>query len=109
MRIEQQILSNLIYNEHYCRKVIPFLKKEYFSDRKESVVVTQIIETGNVDYPKTNYVSATNSLLVYNTLKANIPFIQAETIACVVAKRVHSLSTLLSFVVVKPFKRATAS
>jgi hypothetical protein len=44
-------------------------------------VVTKIIETGNVDYPKSNYVSASNSLLVYNTLKANIPFIQAETIA----------------------------
>ena len=44
-------------------------------------VVTKIIETGNVDYPKSNYASASNSLLVYNTLKANIPFIQAETIA----------------------------
>ena len=44
-------------------------------------VVTKIIETGNVDYPKSNYVSASNSLLVYNTLKDNIPFIQAETIA----------------------------
>ena len=44
-------------------------------------VVTKIIETGNVDYPKSNYVSASNSLLVYNTLKNNIPFIQAETIA----------------------------
>ena len=47
MRIEQQILSNLIYDEHYCRKVIPFLKREYFSDRKESVVVTQIIDFFN--------------------------------------------------------------
>ncbi len=47
MRIEQQILSNLIHNEHYCRKVIPFLKREYFGDRKESVVVQQIIEFFN--------------------------------------------------------------
>lgn len=38
MRIEQQILSRLIYDEHYCRKVIPFVKSEYFADRKESIV-----------------------------------------------------------------------
>ena len=47
MRIEQQILSNLIHNEHYCRKVIPFLKKEYFGDRKESAIIYQIAEFFN--------------------------------------------------------------
>ena len=47
MRIEQQILSNLIHDEQYCRKVIPFLKKEYFADRKESIIVSQIIEFFN--------------------------------------------------------------
>jgi replicative DNA helicase len=47
MRIEQQILSNLIHDEQYCRKVIPFLKKEYFGDRKENVIVHQIIEFFN--------------------------------------------------------------
>ena len=47
MRIEQQILTNLIHDEHYCRKVIPFLKREYFGDRKESVIVQQIIEFFN--------------------------------------------------------------
>jgi hypothetical protein len=44
--------------------------------------VTQIIESGNYDgFTKTIYSSAVNSVTVYNTLKANIPFIQAETIA----------------------------
>ena len=47
MRIEQQILSNLIYDEHYCRKVIPFLKREYFADRKESIVIKEIIDFFN--------------------------------------------------------------
>ena len=47
MRIEQQILSNLIFNEHYCRKVIPFIKQEYFSERKESVIVRQISDFFN--------------------------------------------------------------
>jgi replicative DNA helicase len=44
MRLEQQILSRLIYDENYCRKVIPFLKHEYFSERKESVVIREISE-----------------------------------------------------------------
>lgn len=47
MRIEQQILTNLIHDEHYCRKVIPFLKREYFGDRKESVIMTEIVEFFN--------------------------------------------------------------
>ena len=47
MRIEQQILSNLIHDENYCRKVIPFLKREYFGDRKESVIVKEIIDFFN--------------------------------------------------------------
>ena len=43
MRIEQKILANLIHNEQYCRKVLPFLTKAYFSDRKEAVIVDEII------------------------------------------------------------------
>lgn len=31
--IENVILSNLIYNEKYARKALPFLKSEYFHDR----------------------------------------------------------------------------
>jgi replicative DNA helicase len=47
MRIEQKILSNLVNDEQYCRKVIPFLKKEYFSDRKEVIVAQEIVEFFN--------------------------------------------------------------
>lgn len=32
MAIENVILSNLVFNEEYSRKVLPFLKTEYFSD-----------------------------------------------------------------------------
>ena len=52
MRIEQQILTNLIHDENYCRKVIPFLKSEYFGDRKESIIIKQIIDFFN-KYNKT--------------------------------------------------------
>jgi replicative DNA helicase len=44
MRIEQAILSNLIHNEDYCRKVVPHLKKEYFADRKEALVAGLLLK-----------------------------------------------------------------
>jgi replicative DNA helicase len=47
MRIEQKILSNLIYDEQYCRKVIPFIKREYFTDRKESIIAYETVEFFN--------------------------------------------------------------
>lgn len=47
MRIEQKILTNLIYDEQYCRKVIPFIKKEYFADRKEAILAAQIVSFFN--------------------------------------------------------------
>ena len=42
-RIETSIISNLIENEEYGRKVIPHLKKEYFTDRKEAIVMSIIM------------------------------------------------------------------
>jgi len=51
MRIEKTILSNLIHNEEFCRKVVPFLKTEYFSDRKEAVIVSELIKFF-IDYNK---------------------------------------------------------
>ena len=43
-RIEATILSNLIHNEEYTRKVIPFLKVEYFNDYTESVIFKTVSE-----------------------------------------------------------------
>ena len=44
MRIETKILSNLVYDEQYCRKVIPFIKTDYFSERKEAILSKIIVE-----------------------------------------------------------------
>ena len=40
--IEQTILTNLIYNEQYTRKVLPFIRGDYFSDRIERTVFEEI-------------------------------------------------------------------
>ena len=42
MRLEQTILRNLIYNEEYIRKVLPFLKDEYFSDSIERTIFKEL-------------------------------------------------------------------
>ena len=42
--IERTTLSNLVYNEPYARKVIPFIKPEYFANRQERVVFEEIIK-----------------------------------------------------------------
>ena len=47
--IEELILSNLIYNEEYSRKVIPFLKDEYFHDHDHKIIF-QIIQKFILDY-----------------------------------------------------------
>jgi len=41
-RIETTILRNLVYNEEYSRKVIPFLKPDYFDQRTEKVIFEEI-------------------------------------------------------------------
>jgi len=41
-RLENSILKNLIYNEEYTRKVLPFISSEYFSDNVEKNIFVEI-------------------------------------------------------------------
>jgi replicative DNA helicase len=43
-RLELTILRNLVYNEDYSRKVIPFIQPEYFEQRSERVVFEEIVQ-----------------------------------------------------------------
>ncbi len=47
MKLEQTILRNLITNEDYLRKSLPFLKDEYFTDRSEKVIYDEILSFTN--------------------------------------------------------------
>jgi len=44
MNLEVTILSNLIYNEKYTRKVIPFLKSDYFTTKTNKIIFLEIHE-----------------------------------------------------------------
>ena len=66
MTIQTTILSNLIHNEEYTRKVIPFIRSEYFTDYTEREIYkvvsnyvekynnTPSIEAIDIDLQKTN-------------------------------------------------------
>lgn len=42
-KVEFLILRNLLYNEQYTRKVIPFIKAEYFEDVNQKIVFEEIL------------------------------------------------------------------
>lgn len=44
MRIETSIINNLLVDEEYSRKVVPFLEMEYFSERSERALVDEITD-----------------------------------------------------------------
>jgi replicative DNA helicase len=43
-KIEFLILRNLIYNEDYVRKVLPFIKNEYFEDENQKIVFEEVLD-----------------------------------------------------------------
>ena len=43
-KVEFLILRNLLHNEEYVRKVIPFIKSEYFEDFNQKVLFEEILK-----------------------------------------------------------------
>jgi len=43
-RIEATILRNLVFNEDYSRKVIPFIQPNYFEQKSEKVIFEEIVQ-----------------------------------------------------------------
>ena len=43
-RIETTILRNLVFNEEYSRKVIPFIEPDYFEQRTEKIIFKEITQ-----------------------------------------------------------------
>ena len=41
-RIELLILRNLLYNEEYARKVVPFIKDEYFEEQNQKIIYQEV-------------------------------------------------------------------
>ena len=61
-RLEHSILKNLIYNETFARKVLPFLRTDYFSDNTEKVVYKEVDD----------FINKYNSLPTHEALIINL-------------------------------------
>ena len=46
-RLETTILKNLIYNEEFTRKVLPFIQSDYFSESSEKIIFNEVHEFVN--------------------------------------------------------------
>ena len=66
-RLEETILKNLIFNEDFARKTVPFIKSEYFSDKTEKVVFDEV----------TNFINEYKNLPTYEALVIN--FTESKT------------------------------
>ena len=42
-KVEILILRNLLYNEEYLRKVVPFIKADYFEDPQQKIVFEEVL------------------------------------------------------------------
>ena len=84
-RLEQTIIKNLIYNEEYIRKVLPFIRPDYFSDNTEKIVFKEIFEFINqYKNPPTH-----EALVINFTEKKNITEPQLQE-AIELLNKVHS-------------------
>ena len=45
-RIETTILRNLVFNEDYSRKVIPFIQPDYFEQKTEKIIFEEVVQIG---------------------------------------------------------------
>ena len=84
-RLEQTIIKNLIYNEEYVRKVLPFIRPDYFSDNAEKIVFKEIFEFINqYKNPPTH-----EALVINFTEKKNLTEPQVQE-AIELLNKVHS-------------------
>ena len=61
-RVEHLILKNLMYNEPFTRKVLPYLQPEYFEDRSEKVLFEEV----------NSFISTYNNLPTKEALTINL-------------------------------------
>ena len=84
-RLEQIILKNLIYNEPYTRKVLPFIRSDYFSDDIEKIVFKEVFDFVN----KYKNLPTQESLIINFTESKNLTELQVKS-AIELLKNVHS-------------------
>ena len=78
-RIEQTILKNLIQSDSFSRKVLPFIKDEYFTETDEKTVFNEIKDYFE-KYTKTPTAEALLINLENNTRLSDSDLVQSKSI-----------------------------
>lgn len=98
--IEQTIFGNLIFREDYGRKVIPFLKKEYFQDVNDKILF-EIIENYVMKY---NRFPTKEAMAIDLSAMTGINDDQVKTIAKTIEQLDYDPKTELDWIVDKTEK-----
>ena len=67
--LESAVLRNLLCNEEYLRKVLPFLKSEYFLERTQKVVYNEL----------SNYLEKYNNVPTAEIIKISVEQLDTVT------------------------------
>jgi len=89
MRLETEILSNLIFDEEYARKVIAFLREDYFLDVEHRTVFASIAE----HFQKYNACPSKNALLI------SLKTIEKLLKTCMPSRKNLSMDCLMSLLI----------
>ena len=89
-KLETTILRNLFYHEEFTRKVLPFIREDYFADKTEKIIFKQIESFVNKYNNLPTYESVVIEVIVLLVVNAPV------TVVDVVAK---SIETVLPVVV----------
>ena len=98
--LEQTILSGLLHNEDYMRRVVPFLSDDYFDDFSEKSVYKSIISYIS-DY---NGVPTKEALRISIEEKSNISDDQYQTMAQIINSLEYDEKTDIEWLVDKTEK-----
>jgi len=80
-RIERTSLKHLIHTEEYARKVLPFLKEEYFTDRLEKLIFREI----SFFYDKYNTAPTNETLAIELNARKDINDTEFQNITSTIA------------------------
>ena len=80
-RIERTALKHLIHTEQYARKVLPFLKEEYFSDRLEKLIFREV----SLFYEKYNSQPTNETLAIELNARKDINDTEFQNITSTIA------------------------
>ena len=77
-RIEMVVLRNLMTNEEYVRRVLPFLKEEYFAENSDKILFREISE----------FITQYNNRPTFEAVRLEVN--QLEKVSETDVKRIHS-------------------